>query len=210
MSYWGLNDGLTISAVSPHLQLLQARPDVAAVRLVTIERGPDAQGALAFEPGFAAGKISFESLRSRLSGNVILNKIEAFTRFPKELIRQIAGFKPDFIIARGAPAGALVYLFWQKTKLPFYVESFESHADYMRESGVWRAHDPRYLFQRHWEKRPPAAGPGPVAGGRELPSAAHHERRARGPRCNGALLGRCRGVCVRRGCRPAGAPAPGL
>ena len=96
MSYWGLNDGLTISAVFPHLQLLQARPDVAAVRLVTIERGPDARGALAFEPGFAAGKISFEPLRSRLSGNVILNKIEDFTRFPKELIRQIAGFRPDF------------------------------------------------------------------------------------------------------------------
>ena len=153
LSYWGLNDGLTTSTVFPHLQLLQARPDVAAVRLVTIERGPEAQAALVFEPGFAAGKISFEPLRSRPSGNVILNKIEDFTRFPKELIRQIAEFKPGFMIARGAPAGALAYLVWQKIKLPFYVESFEPHADYMRESGVWRAYDPRYLFQRHWEKR---------------------------------------------------------
>ena len=153
LGYWGLNDGLTTSTVFPHLQLLQARPDVTAVRLVTIERGSDAQAALAFEPGFAAGKISFEPLCSKLSGNVILNKIEDFTRFPKELTRQIAEFKPDFMIARGAPAGALAYLVWQKTKLPFYVESFEPHADYMRESGVWRAYDPRYLFQRRWEKR---------------------------------------------------------
>ena len=57
------------------------------------------------------------------------------------------------MIGRGAPAGALAYLVWQKTKLPFYVESFEPHADYMLESGVWRRWDPRYLFQRHWEKR---------------------------------------------------------
>ena len=153
LSYWGLNDGLTTSTVFPHLRLLQERADVSAVRLVTIERGSDAQLELAFSPGFPAGKITFEPLRSRPSGNVILNKIEDFTRFPKELIGQVGEFKPDFILARGAPAGALAYLVWQKTKLPFYVESFEPHADYMLESGVWRAYDPRYLFQRHWEKR---------------------------------------------------------
>lgn len=153
LSYWGLNDGLTTSTVFPHLRLLQERADVSAVHLVTIERGPDAQAELAFTPGFPAGKITFEPLRSRPSGNVILNKIEDFTRFPKELIRQVDEFKSDFILARGAPAGALAYLVWQKTKLPFYVESFEPHADYMLESGVWRVYDPRYLFQRYWEKR---------------------------------------------------------
>lgn len=153
LSYWGLNDGLTTSTVLPHLRLLQERPDVSAVRLVTVERGLDAQMELSFTPDFPANKISFEPLRSKPSRNVILNKIEDFTRFPQELIRQVEEFKPDFILARGAPAGALAYLVWQKNKLPFYVESFEPHADYMRESGVWRSYDPRYLFQRYWEKR---------------------------------------------------------
>ena len=153
LTYWGLHDGLTTSTVFPHLRLLQDRPDVAAVRLVTIERSAEAQAELIFAPGFEASKISFEPLRSRPAGNVILNKIEDFTRFPNELVKQVAAFKPDFILARGSPAGALAYLVWQKTKLPFYVESFEPHADYMLESGVWRRYDPRYLFQRHWEKR---------------------------------------------------------
>ena len=153
LTYWGLHDGLTTSTVFPHLRLLQERPDVAAVRLVTIERSAEAQAELIFAPGFEASKISFEPLCSRPAGNVILNKIEDFTRFPNELVKQVAAFKPDFILARGSPAGALAYLVWQKTKLPFYVESFEPHADYMLESGVWRRYDPRYLFQRHWEKR---------------------------------------------------------
>ncbi|AMR27089.1 hypothetical protein A0257_08185 [Hymenobacter psoromatis] len=135
------------------MRLLQERPDVTAICLVTIERGSRAQDDLVFAPGFEASKISFEPLRSRPGRNVILNKIEDFTRFPAELVKQVAEFKPDFILARGAPAGALAYLVWQKTKLPFYVESFEPHADYMLESGVWRRYDPRYLFQRHWEKR---------------------------------------------------------
>lgn len=153
LSYWGLHDGLTTSTVFPHLRILQEREDVEAIRLVTIERGPHAQDELFFSPAFDINKISFEPLRSRQSRNVILNKIEDFTRFPTELGRQVTEFKPDFIVARGAPAGALAYLVWQKTKLPFYVESFEPHADYMLESGVWQRYDPRYLFQRHWEKR---------------------------------------------------------
>lgn len=153
LGYWGLHDGLTTSTVFPHLRLLQDRADVEAIRLVTIERGAQAQADLTFEPGYSTPKISFEPLRSRPSRNVILNKIEDFTRFPDELVKQVRAFKPDFILARGAPAGALAYLVWQKTKLPFYVESYEPHADYMLESGVWRRYDPRYLFQRHWEKR---------------------------------------------------------
>ncbi|MDO7874169.1 glycosyltransferase [Hymenobacter sp. ASUV-10] len=165
LSYWGLHDGLTTSTVFPHLRLLHQRPDVEAIRLITIERGADAQAELPFDPGFPAPKISFEPLRSRPSRNVLLNKIEDFTRFPQEVVRQVREFRPDFILARGAPAGALAYLVWQKTRLPFYVESFEPHADYMLESGVWRRYDPRYLFQRHWEKRQKqlAAGLMPVA-----------------------------------------------
>jgi len=153
LGYWGLHEGLTTSTVFPHLRLLQERPDVEAIRLVTIERGADAQAMLKPEFGFDGSKISFEPLRSKPAGNVILNKMEDFTRFPKELVKQAAAFKPDFILARGSPAGALAYLVWQKTKLPFYVESFEPHADYMLESGVWRRYDPRYLFQQYWETK---------------------------------------------------------
>ena len=153
LSYWGIHDDLTTSTVLPHLRLLQERPDVTAVRLVTIERGEEVQAKPVFLPDFEASKISFEPLCSKSAGNVMLNKIEDFTRFPKELVKQVAKFEPDFILARGAPAGALAYLVWQKIKLPFYVESFEPHADYMLESGVWGRYDPRYLFQRHWEKR---------------------------------------------------------
>ena len=153
LGYWGLQDGLTVSTIFPHLRILQERPDVEAVRLVTIERGAEAQAELTFAPGFEAGKISFEPLRSRPGRNVILNKIEDFTRFPNELVKQVAEFRPDFMLARGTPAGSLAYLVWQKTKLPFYVESYEPHADYMLDSGVWGRYDPRYLFQRHWETK---------------------------------------------------------
>lgn len=165
LSYWGLHDSLTVATVLPHVRVLLERPDVAAIRLVTIERGSPARTPLAMAPGFPTGRVSCEPLWSRPRRPTLLNKMEDFWRFPNELIKQARAFKPDFILARGAPAGSLAYLVWQKIKLPFYVESFEPHADYMRAAGVWSPRDPRYLFERYWEKRQKhcAAGLMPVA-----------------------------------------------
>ncbi|WP_375437089.1 glycosyltransferase [uncultured Hymenobacter sp.] len=153
LSYWGLEDPLTISTVFPHLRLLQQLPEVKRIVLVTIERGAGADRALQFVPGFAADKITFSPLRSQPNQLLLLNKIDDFVRFPNELVELVQQHTIEVIIGRGAPAGALAYLVWKKTRIPFLVESFEPHADYMLESGVWKGYDPRYLFQRYWEKK---------------------------------------------------------
>ncbi|RTQ50611.1 glycosyltransferase [Hymenobacter gummosus] len=153
LSYWGLEDPLTTSTVLPHLQVLQERPDVESVLLVTVERGAAALNPAPFRPGFPASKISYVPLCSRPGRNVILTKTDDFIRFPRELAALVREHRIELVIGRGAPAGALAYLLWQKTKTPFVVESFEPHADYMLESGVWKSYDPRYLFQRHWETK---------------------------------------------------------
>ena len=165
LSYWGFNDPLTTATVLPHLRLLQARPDVDAIRLVTVERGPDALQAPTLILPFRNEKISFEPLLSPPGQGVLVTKTNDFRRFPRELVVQTQAFKADFILARGAPAGALAYLVQQQTRLPFYVESFEPHAEYMRKSGVWRWYDPRYIFQQYWENQQKrrAAGLMPVA-----------------------------------------------
>jgi bifunctional DNA-binding transcriptional regulator/antitoxin component of YhaV-PrlF toxin-antitoxin module len=42
---------------------------------------------------------------------------------------------------------------FQSTKIPFYVESFEPHADYMKDTGVWHKWGIKYQIQRYWEKQ---------------------------------------------------------
>lgn len=148
LSYWGLDDPLTISTVFPHLQLLQQRSDVESILLVTIERTGITP---AFAPAFSTEKLTFAPLVSVPGRNVLLTKTDDFLRFPQQLVKLATDHRSDFLLARGAPAGALAYLVWKRNKLPFYVESFEPHADYMLESGVWKSYDPRYLFQRYWE-----------------------------------------------------------
>jgi glycosyltransferase involved in cell wall biosynthesis len=150
LSYWGLDDPLTISTVFPHLRLLQQRPDVESILLVTIERNGTKP---IFQPTFSTDKLTYAPLVSEPGRNVLVTKTDDFLRFPKKLSKLAAGHRSTFLLARGAPAGALAYLVWKQNKLPFYVESFEPHADYMLESGVWKRYDPRYLFQRHWERK---------------------------------------------------------
>lgn len=165
LSYWGFADPLTTATVLPHLRILQARTDVEAIRLVTVERGPDALQVPALRLPFDNEKISFEPLLSPPGQGVLVTKTNDFRRFPQELAAQATAFKADFIVARGAPAGALAYLVQRRTGLPFYVESFEPHAEYMRKAGVWRWYDPRYIFQQYWENQQKrrAAGLMPVA-----------------------------------------------
>lgn len=151
LSYWIFNDALTIATVLPHLRLLQERSDVEAILLVTIERG--ASPTIEIQLPFPASKITFTPLLSPPGGSVLLNKTDDFLRFPRELSQMATNFRADFVVARGAPAGSLAYLLWRKTKLPFYVESFEPHAHYMRQAGVWRWFDPRYIFQQYWENQ---------------------------------------------------------
>jgi glycosyltransferase involved in cell wall biosynthesis len=152
LGYWSLHDPLTIATIFPHLRLLQERADVEHICLVTIERDGRPAAEHVLQLPFPASKISFQPLISNPRGNVLLTKTEDFTRFPNELIQLAQKQGSSLLLARGAPAGALAYLVWRRTKLPFYVESYEPHGQYMREAGVWSRFDPRYLLEQYWER----------------------------------------------------------
>ncbi|WP_205499632.1 hypothetical protein [Rufibacter psychrotolerans] len=164
LGYWGVNDPLTVATIFPHLEILASFHSINKIVFTTIER----EGQIPNRPTFlfkGHDKIHFEPLISRRLNINILEKINDFIVFPNQIKRIINAFKVDSVISRGAPAGALAYLVWKVTKVPFFVESFEPHADYMLESGVWRRFDPRYIFQRAWEEKQKkyASGLMPVA-----------------------------------------------
>jgi len=151
IGFWGLTDPLTLATTFPSLQLLSELPNVELIHFATVER--DAQEISTLNLPFPTTKISHQPLISRPQRFLIGTKLEEFLRFPRELAHTVRELSIDIIIGRGAMAGALAYLTAQRTNKPFYVESFEPHADYMLESGVWTRYDPRYIFQRFWEEK---------------------------------------------------------
>jgi glycosyltransferase involved in cell wall biosynthesis len=149
IGFWGLEDPLTLSTTFPNLKLLAEMDNVELIHFATVER--DNTNIPALKLPFSTNKITHKPLVSRPQRSLLTTKFEEFLRFPRELAVAVRELEIDIIIGRGAMAGALAYLTSQRTGKPFYVESFEPHADYMLDAGVWGRYDPRYIFQRFWE-----------------------------------------------------------
>lgn len=150
LCYWSMHDSLTAATVFPRLLMLQQLEVVKEVVLVTIER--EGQSDLELELSEMV-KVKHVPLQSRNHVLHLFNKINDFLLFPKQLIQLTKEHQIDVVLAHGSPAGALAYKICKKLKLPFYVSSFEPHADYMQESGVWPKAGLKYFFQKRWEQQ---------------------------------------------------------
>ncbi|MDB4835081.1 glycosyltransferase [Cyclobacteriaceae bacterium] len=148
INYWGVEEGLTQSTSFPSLRLLQEDSRVESVVFCSIER----KGKPSLKSDLGS-KITFFSLISKDKRCNILNKFDDYLSFPSQLKQLVDEHNLNFIIARGASAGNLAYLLYKKTKLPFVVESFEPHAEYMLESGTWSKRSLKYQIQRFFEKK---------------------------------------------------------
>lgn len=149
LSYWNLNDPLTAATVFPSLEILQELSFVKRIAFVNTER----EHHTSFSPRYTLSKIKHYPVHSKNFKPALLNKIYDFILFPKIIRKIISDEKIDFVVARGAPAGSIAYLLFKRVKIPFLVESFEPHADYMIESGIWKKYHARFWFQKFWERQ---------------------------------------------------------
>lgn len=139
ISYWSFHDGLTQGSVIPNLKILRAMPKVNKLVLCTVERGQ------------MVDKIESEDfLHVPLSANTksgLFAKMDDYIRFPREVAALVKVHKIDLVICRSSLAGAIGLMATLFLKVPFVVESFEPHASYMIESGVWRRYGVRAFVE---------------------------------------------------------------
>jgi len=161
ISYWNLNDPLTYSTVFPNLKILSSFSWVSRIIFVNIER----ESGETYQLPFSENKVSYKPFISNTHQNVLIEKAYDFIKAPAFIRQLIKEYKIDALLARGALAGGLAYLVWRKTKIPFYVESFEPHGRYMVDTKVWRHYDPRTLIENYLEQmqKKYASGLMPVA-----------------------------------------------
>ncbi|MFN8322057.1 MAG: glycosyltransferase [Chitinophagales bacterium] len=147
--YWGISDGLTESTVLPHLEILAELDNIQKIIFCTIERdGLTINSNRRFKEKIKHIPLTSENIRPSF-----INKVFDFILFPKQLSKLVAQYSIDKVLARGAPAGALAWMIYRKQGIPYIVESFEPHADYMYESGVWSSINPKYIFELYWERK---------------------------------------------------------
>ena len=150
---WPVRDPLTLATVIPHLAVLSADPRVEQIWLFSPERPVEGfitnhldQSSLPPLPA-KVQHYPLPSLQSRLP---LLSRFRHHQRWSNRLTKAAQQLKPDLIFCRGAAAihGASLQ---RRLSIPFVAESFEPHAEYMRQTGTWSRWDPKYLVQHRWE-----------------------------------------------------------
>jgi hypothetical protein len=152
ISYWGVNDGLSVSTSQPNLRLLAERADVEAIYYFTVERQDST--AATFQPvTLDIAKTIHTPIVSRSFWLRPLTKFADLWRIWRSIRAAAAAHGVDFIICRGAITAMFGYWLSQKTGKPYIVESFEPHADYMYESGVWSKNSLAYRIESRYEAK---------------------------------------------------------
>ncbi|HAW20742.1 MAG TPA: hypothetical protein DCX14_11210 [Flavobacteriales bacterium] len=133
-TYWGLNEGLTQATVVPHLKILAEFSEVDQIQFVSMER--DNIG-----PKLKLKNVVHHQIVTSESGK---DKLTDRSKATKLLTRLHNEKNIDLVIARGVMAGWLSLKFVKESGCAYSVESFEPHADYMHEDGVWEKIGLRY------------------------------------------------------------------
>jgi len=148
IGYWGANEGLSQATINPHLELLLGNSVTSKVVYVSIERKRESVYRLPESKKLLHIPLKADRTRFRL-----LNKVIEVILFGNKLVSIARGFQIDLVICRSSLAGNFGLRVKKSLKIPFVVESFEPHAEYMRELGVWRYYGLSYQYQKWKEKR---------------------------------------------------------
>ncbi len=144
ISYWGINEGLTESTVLPHLKLLEDDSRVTNVFFFTFERS-------AFQFISSLSKVKHYPIIEKHSPPGF-NKFLSFRNGWIQLKKLVNTTPIDLVICRSVFAGIYGHKLFKIKAIPFIVESYEPHADYMEESGEWKPNGLKSKIIRKYDR----------------------------------------------------------
>ena len=146
--YWGLNDPLTISSVMPTLLPLKRHLGLERLTLVTVER----RGTVYPQYDLPYDFVDHIAIEPMAQGLPLATKAYEMLLMPRKIERICLEQGIDLIFARCSLAGAIAYKIHRRTNIPFIVESFEPHSEYMTNCGTWTKGGWKYRYARKYEK----------------------------------------------------------
>jgi hypothetical protein len=149
ISYWSINDPLTISSVMPTLKALRTFLGADRLTLTTVERK---------DANYPPYTIPFDfvdhvAITPKAQWNSLATKAYEMLVMPREIESVCRARQIDLIFARGSLAGTIACKVHERTKIPYIVESFEPHSEYMAQLGAWARDSWKYRYARKFELR---------------------------------------------------------
>lgn len=133
LDYWSLDEPLTQATVLPTLDLVLQQGMADRVVLVTVERSRTVTRSVPLNEGVTHVPLHAHGLWPR-SLSRAADLLRMVPRVAAEVRRADAGF----LMARGVVAGGFAHHVHRRTGVPYAVDYFEPHADYMVDVGEWR------------------------------------------------------------------------
>lgn len=139
LSYWGTDEPLTLATVVPTLHMLIGSGLVDRVVLCTIERA----GRPVPPPLAIPGCVHVQWGATDMAPRPLARAFDLL-RLRDRIVRVVREHRPVLIMARGVVAGGFAHFAARSTGVPYAVDYFEPHADYMADVGEWRRGGPLY------------------------------------------------------------------
>lgn len=147
IAVWPCNSGLSQATVVPHLEQLATDSRVESIIYFSFESNLPTCSVNCND------KVRHVPILLKKYTVPYLSRLYNHLSAIRVIHAWISKAPPSVVICRGASAGIYGYSLWMKFKIPYYVESFEPHAEYMRQSGTWSRFGIKYLVQSNWEKK---------------------------------------------------------
>lgn len=146
--YWGLSDPLTVSSVMPSLVPLKQHLGLERLTLVTVER----KGASYPRYNLPFDFVDHIPMTPMAGAGTLASKAYEMLMIPRRIAEICLKQGVDLVFARCSLAGTIAYKVHKSTGIPFIVESFEPHSEYMVNCGAWPKGGWRYRYAQRYEK----------------------------------------------------------
>ncbi len=133
LSYWGTDEPLTAATVVPTVRMVLQRGLVDRVVLCTVERAGRAPA-----PPFRIDGCTHLQWQASMWRPKVLGRAIDLWRTHRRLARLLRRERPVLLMARGVVAGGFAHFAARGAGVPYAVDYFEPHADYMADVGEWR------------------------------------------------------------------------
>ena len=147
--YWGIDEGLTRASLIPNLPLIHRHFPDHKIILVTTERNQDKPESKDLQMDF----VEHVPLVPGWNAHYVSKKAYEFMRTHHVLAGLAKKHDIGLLMARTSLPGGIVAKVAAKTGLPYVVESFEPHSDYMAGVGSWKEGGFSYRLAKALEKR---------------------------------------------------------
>lgn len=153
ISPWPITSALCKSTVIPHIIKLLSYVVIDELYFFApaTESDETDESVLSDEDLLFDDRFSLHALPGRPNLVSLKTRIFQHMRTLDVLSGAATQFRPDLVFCRGT-AGIYGHHLRERAGIPYVVESFEPHAEYMRQTKTWAPFDPRYLVQSMWER----------------------------------------------------------